>query len=244
MSQARVKVWCGLALFLLGITFASLSCGSGSKSQNLTGCYVNGAYYPNGNAPNDQCVCPVVGPCSIVFPALLGAMSSDRQSRTGTLLPTGQILLTGGRNGLADVIGTAALYDPQTRTPIPLTAAMTTPRVGHAATRLLSGQVLLTGGKDRSGTALNTAEIYDSVRQSFTALTATMTTPRAGHTAALLFNGQVLLRGGQDRLGSDLTDAELFDPVAGTFTTADDELWGRLRSQNEYSRTLERRNPR
>ena len=218
MSKARVKIWFHLAALLLAMTFASLGCGGASSK--TTGCYVNGVYYPNGNAPNGQCVCPPIGPCTITFPipAVIGATASVRQARTRTRLPNNQVLLTGGRDGSGTVLNTAELYDSVAQTSTALIARMTTARVGHTATRLLNGQVLLTGGRDGSGTVLNTAELYDPVAQTFTALTATMTTPRVGHKAALLLSGQVLLIDGQDSSGTVLNTAEVYDPMANAST--------------------------
>ena len=189
MSRPRVKSWRNLAALLLPVTLASFGCGGGSKV--AAGCYVNGVYYPNGNAPNDQCVCPPIGPCTITFPipSVIGVTASVRKARTATLLPSGQVLLTGGRDASGAVFNTAELYDSAAQESTALLATMTSPRVGHTATRLLNGQVLLTGGQDSSGTALNTAEVYDPVTQTFTALTAVMTAPRVGHTGALLRSG-------------------------------------------------------
>ncbi len=49
------------------VAFALVGCGKVSTQSG--GCSVNGTFYPNGNAPNDQCVCPPIGPCTISFPA-------------------------------------------------------------------------------------------------------------------------------------------------------------------------------
>ena len=224
MTKPKKRMRRSLVALLFLVTFASHGCGGGG-SKPLTGCYVNGTYYPNGNAPNDQCVCPVIGPCSITFPIPAGiALAAAHQVRTATLLPNGQILLTGGRDAKGIVLDTAELYDSTTRTSTTLRATLTTPRVGHAATRLLNDQVLLTGGRDGSGIALNTAEIYDPVLQSFTALAATMTTPRAGHTGVLLLDGKVLLSGGRGGPGTDPKTEEFYDPGSRTSTPAGHEL--------------------
>jgi N-acetylneuraminic acid mutarotase len=152
------------------------------------------------------------------FTRLTATMVTARYWHTATLLPNGQVLITGG-NGVNSAFNTAELYDPVANTFTALTATMTTNRAGHSATLLPNGKVLITGGADSYAVALfNTAEIYDPVAQTFTALTVTMTTPRAGHSATLLPNGTVIISGGAGPGGNDLTSAELYDPVANTFT--------------------------
>jgi WD40 repeat protein len=210
MSKMRVEIWRILTALLVPL-FVSLGCGGGNKM--MTGCYVNGTYYPNGNAPNGQCVCPPIGPCTITFP-VPAAMISARQ----TLLGNGQVLLTGGQDNSGTVRDTAGLYDPKTGTFMGLNATMTIPRIGHTGTLLENGRVLLTGGRDKSGAVRDTAEVYDPVAQTFSAITAAMVTPRVGHTATLLPNGQVLLSGGQESSGAVLITSELYDPMANSFT--------------------------
>ena len=151
------------------------------------------------------------------FTALTAAMTTARYDHTATLLPNGQVLITGGFDGSFAGLNTAELYNPTAGTFTALTATMTTPRYGHTATLLPSGQVLITGGLSNS-TTYNSAEVYDPVANTFTALTATMTTARAGHTATLLPNGKVLITGGLTG-GTGLDTAELYDPVANAFTT-------------------------
>jgi hypothetical protein len=65
-NMARTTIWGILAASLLATILALAGCGTPATPG---GCSVNGTYYPNGNAPNGQCVCPVIGSCSISFPA-------------------------------------------------------------------------------------------------------------------------------------------------------------------------------
>jgi hypothetical protein len=157
-------------------------------------------------------------PTTNTFTALTGRMRSARTHHTATLLPNGQVLLTGGQidtnNG--DGNNSAELYDPATQTFTAITATMTSPRGGHVAVLLPNGQVLLAGGFNNEPVALNSAELYDPTTQTFTAIVATMTSRRESPTATLLPNGQVLITGGGSSHIS-LNTAELFDPTTQTF---------------------------
>lgn len=158
-------------------------------------------------------------PLSNSFTALSATMRSVRTNHTATLLPNGQVLLTGGQdNNDGDGLNTAELYDPTTQTFTAITATMASPRGGHAATLLPDGKVLLTGGFNGGpGTLLSDAELYDPTTKIFTALGARMAVIRDQHRATLLPNGKVLLTGG---LTSKVivNTAELYDPTTRTFT--------------------------
>src|SRR5579863_2924900 len=185
---------------------------------------LTGGWNGSGSILNTAEVYEALPPSAQTFTALSATMTTAREGHRATLLPNGQVLVTGGFNNGSSALNTAELYDPVANTFTALTATMTSARQFHMAALLPNGQVLLTGGTDGSGTVLNTAELYDPVAQTFTALSATtgtpitMTSTRQGHTATLLPNGQVLLTGGTDGSGTVLNTAELYDPVAQTFT--------------------------
>jgi hypothetical protein len=84
------------------------------------------------------------------------AIGTGRSGPTATLLPNGQVLLTGGTTkaaaGGVTVTNTAELFDPSTGT-FAATGSMSTPRFSHLASLLSSGQVLVTG-------LSQTAELY------------------------------------------------------------------------------------
>jgi hypothetical protein len=160
-----------------------------------------------------------------------GDMGTERASHTATLLPNGNVLITGGFNNTA-VLATAELFDPATGTFTP-TGDMTSPRFAHTATLLQNGKVLIAGGSPSLGDLsggddtddLPTAEIFDPTTGTFTA-TGTMSNRRSQHAATLLASGKVLLTGGT--VGNA---AELYDPATGTFTPTTGELivggrWG------------------
>jgi hypothetical protein len=103
---------------------------------------------------------PVANTFSTV-PVLLQAPSANRQGYTGTLLPNGIVLITGGDGVSANQdVAAAFLLDPahSSWTQIP---DMPSPRVAHTANLLSNGLVLIAGG----GTAFNqggfaSAELY------------------------------------------------------------------------------------
>ena len=158
-------------------------------------------------------------PLTNAFTVLGATMTSLRCAHTATLLPKGQVLLTGGQTDTNDGDGsaTAELYDPVANSFTALTATMTTARGGHTATLLPNGRVLIAGGFNNSSIALNSAELFDPVTRTFTPLTATMTSRRENSVATLLPNGQVLLTGGGSS-GITTNTAEVYDPVGNSFT--------------------------
>src|SRR5262245_22555078 len=73
-----------------------------------------------------------------------GPLNLGRNSHTTTLLPNGQLLITGGIANNGNTTNSAELYDPVTGLNRS-TGAMITPRSSHTATLLLNGKVLVTG---------------------------------------------------------------------------------------------------
>jgi hypothetical protein len=161
-------------------------------------------------------------PTTQTFTAINATMTSARYDHAASLLPNGQVLLTGGVNSSGRVLDTAEVYDPVANTFTALKRTMTLGRRGHTATLLANGQVLIAGGVNniRYSAGLNTAEIYDPSAQTFTAVTATLVKRLVYHTATLLPDGQVFLAGGEEGngFGADLNATELYNPTAQTFT--------------------------
>jgi len=129
-------------------------------------------------------------------------MNVARINHTATLLPNGQVLVTGGNNNTDGYLDSAELYDP-TKGKWTLTRSMTVPREGHDAALLQNSQVLVAGGINASlglcGT-LASAELYNA------------------STGTSLPNGEVLAAGGTNCGGGALTSAELCNPSTGTWT--------------------------
>ena len=151
-----------------------------------------------------------------------GSMNAARQGHTATVLPHGEVLITGGQKniGFRSALAGAEIYDPNFGTFQP-TGSMSTPREGHTATLLRDGRVLIAGGSSNGITTTSTAEVYNPRTRRFITISP-MNVPREAHTATLLKNGTVLIAGG-GRGGMPggyivYANAEVFDPASNTFT--------------------------
>ncbi|MDC0715724.1 Kelch repeat-containing protein [Nannocystis bainbridge] len=91
--------------------------------------------------------------------AAAATMSEPRFDHTATRLPSGRVLVAGGR-GLGGVLASVEVYDPATDTWTPL-PPMTTPRWLHTATFVPGHGVLIVGGTVGSITSpLAAVELY------------------------------------------------------------------------------------
>jgi len=142
-----------------------------------------------------------------------GTMASARYGHTATLLESGEVLVVGGSNGAASVVG-AELYNPATNS-WSAAGSLGTGRRLHTATLLPSGKVLIAGGYDTG--YLASVELYDPAAKAFSPAAA-MASARELPTTTLLVSGKVLVAGGDD--GSFLLTAELYDPSANAWTAA------------------------
>jgi hypothetical protein len=152
------------------------------------------------------------------FTSLASTMTSVRERPTALPLPSGEVLIVGGRLGFL-FYNTAEMFDPVSQTFTSLANTMTSARYVSTATLLATGKVLITGGFPASGPPTNSAEMFDPATRTFTSLAPiAMALPRVEHTATLLPSGKVLIAGGTT--GSEYTNtAELFDPASPTFTS-------------------------
>ena len=145
--------------------------------------------------------------------AITASMATARYGHTATLLPAGNVLVTGGWTG-PNATASAELYNPTMGT-WTATGNMTAARHSQTATLLPSGKVLAAGGW--TGTSvIASAEVYDPSTGTWTA-TGNMTTGRREHMATLLSNGRVLVAGGYTGAGF-AASAELYDPASGAWT--------------------------
>ena len=133
-------------------------------------------------------------------------LTTQRTYHAATVLPSGQVLLTGGVDEQQNTLQTAELYNPATKTST-ATGMMNSPRAHHTSTLLSNGTVLIAGG-DTQGQELRSAEIYDPSTGKFSR-TPQMQARHAAHTATTLENGDVLIVGG--------LVAEIFNPKRGQF---------------------------
>jgi hypothetical protein len=123
-----------------------------------------------------------------------GTMTSARQGPTATLLPGGQVLITGGVDNDGMVLDTAELYDPATGL-FSQAGQMTTSRYAHLAAPLGDGDVLVAGGIDNAGSSLASAELFVAKSGSFVAI-APMSRDRFFVGATVLSSSEVLIAGG------------------------------------------------
>ena len=147
---------------------------------------------------------------------LTGSMSAGRALHTATLLPNGEVLVTGGFNSCDDDFCTdlsdAQIYDPVTGRWLH-TASMHAAREQQTATLLPDGDVLVAGGLNEGGgsgfaTTYSSAELYNPVFGTWKT-TGRMNEARAGQAATLLRGGWVLVAGG------GRATSEVYEPDSG-----------------------------
>jgi hypothetical protein len=191
--QTRKFIWCCVSLMVVvligGTAFAPVSPQPRAAITPISFWYLP---YIHGRQPNSW------------LPA--ANMIGNRTGHTATLLPSGQVLVAGGRGDWGG-IGTppmvrADLYDPVSNT-WSEAATMNSPHNSPTATLLPSGNVLMIG----QGVVSLAAELYNPVTNRWWTM-ATMHTARESHTATLLPSGKVLVAGGGDNNGP-LASAEL-----------------------------------
>ena len=142
-------------------------------------------------------------------------MMNARNNHVAVALEDGRVLIAGGKGSGEEILRSAELYDPSTKSWRDA-GVMSAGRVGHTATLLSDGRILIAGGQagDASHDSL---EIFDPARNRFETVPATLSSARTRHSAALLPDGRVLLAGGFN--GSiTVPTTDIFDPKQGTVT--------------------------
>ena len=174
---------------------------------------------------------PATAAASGTFTAT-GSMHAAHTQGKATLLPDGQVLVTGANSGGgAPALPSPELYDPVAGT-WAVTGQMNTPRIAATATLLPNGQVLVAGGSGGGSNALASAELYNPATGTWS-VTGSMRKGRsglngAGASATLLPDGQVLIAGGEDANFNLLSSAELYNPATGKFTPTGSMTTGRV----------------
>ncbi|HXJ80821.1 MAG TPA: FG-GAP-like repeat-containing protein [Candidatus Methylomirabilis sp.] len=147
---------------------------------------------------------------------LTGAMLTPRTGHQATLLPTGDVLVSGGLNSSSTaLVGAAEVYQATTGT-WSAGGIMNNPRRGHTAILLPTGKVLAAGGSTLSA-LLTSAELYDSTMGTWTLTNSNVVGGAAG---ALLANGTALVVGTMVVSGSLTTASQTFDPSTGMWAAA------------------------
>lgn len=140
-------------------------------------------------------------------------MLEPRHSHTAVLLPTGRVLVSGGKNASA-ALQSQVIFDPRTGEWL-WAGDLSTARAQHTATLLLDGQVLITGGENGSELSSSVLTGEGGASQGAGPLAAA----RYAHTAILLQDGKVLVAGGRS-VASALASVEIFDPATKSWSSA------------------------
>ena len=164
-----------------------------------------------------------------------GNLNVGRYYHEATLLPNGEVLVTGGTTTGNEVLASAELYDPGAGA-WTVTGSLHTARLLHTATLLANGKVLVAAGNDYVTGFTTKAELYDPTTGTWTS-TGNLNVGREDHAAMLLSDGRVLVAGGYGLAAGNtgsLASAELYDPITGTWT-----FTGSLHTPRQsYSATL------
>jgi N-acetylneuraminic acid mutarotase len=153
-----------------------------------------------------------------------GSMKSPRTLHWAILLPSGKVLVVGGRatEDTGDPLASAELFDPASGT-WKQTGSMSQERQNHTVTLLRDGKVLVAGGKNGNAggkKSFASAEIYHPETEKWTD-TKPMAHDRCQFTATLLADGRVLVVGGAAVPFFIARDsAEIYDPKLGTWSSA------------------------
>ena len=154
-----------------------------------------------------------------------GSMSTAREAHTATLLPNGEVLVTGGIafiSGSPVIFSSAELYNPATGT-WTKTSSMSVGREQHTATLLPNGQVLVAGGfhfDPSFNDSIASAELFTPAKGKWTA-TGSLNTPRYDHVALQLVTGNPLVLDGVDQSSGGtfkLNSTELYNSATGAWT--------------------------
>jgi hypothetical protein len=153
---------------------------------------------------------------------VLPPLTVARQAPAAILLPTGKVLIAGGKTP-SEVLDTAEIYDPVAKAFTAVPAVMGSKRFGASLASLPSGDVLITGGFALDAPT-KSAEVFSIATSTFSP-TGDMTVPRIGHSVTQLLSGKLLIAGGCPLLSAGActvmhASMELFDPVTSKFENA------------------------
>ena len=171
---------------------------------------------------------------SLLAPAFLApganALVNARFAHTTTLMPDGNILVTGGVTNTNTRTPSVEMYYMSANAYVAWPDTLDTARSSHTATLMSDGRVLIAGGFTGGGTPSANLEVCTPITGACASV-ANMAIPRGGHTATLLSKGtgregRVLLCGGQTTVANGVpvvtssasvtNTCELFNPADNT----------------------------
>lgn len=158
-------------------------------------------------------------------------LSVSRTAASATVLPSGEVLVVGGRvesGGVGSpLVSTSAveLYDSM-QDLVSAVAPLSAARDEHTATRLLDGRVMIIGGRTRTvvggapvDAVLASTLFFDPVTRAWSP-GPSLQTGRRSHVTLRLASGQLLVISGRDAGGSTVSTVELFNPATNMFSLA------------------------
>jgi N-acetylneuraminic acid mutarotase len=148
------------------------------------------------------------------------SLNFARSSATATVLPSGNVLVTGGWDG-ASARTDAEVYDPSNNS-WTVVSGMSNGRFNHTATLLNTGDVLICGGQTGAGPAVTaTCDLFTPLGAggSF-APTGSLLQARELHTSTLLQDGAVWVAGGWNPGSGYLVTTERYNPGTGAWQQA------------------------
>jgi hypothetical protein len=175
-----------------------------------------------------QFVTPAQGALFVANPG--GAMAVPRSSATITVLPNGNILVTGGWDG-ANARSDAEVYTPGVGVAAGVwttVAGMSSGRYNHTATLLLTGKVLVCGGQTGAAAVVTaTCDLFTPAGAGGAfAPTGSMLLGRELHSATILNDGTVWVAGGWNNDGAQnsnppfIVTTERYSPLSGAWLQA------------------------
>lgn len=185
----------------------------------------------NGDNTGTLASAELYDPASGTF-ALTGSLNTGRfYSSSAPLLPNGNVLITGGRDSMANIIESAEVYNSATGTFSYAGTGMSSRHFRATEVLLANGKVLIAGGDDNTAKPTSAAELYDSgYPQTVGAFTSkgSMIAARGLYAETQLPNGSVLIAGGSNGSAA-LSSAEVYNPGSGAFTATGSMSAGRVR---------------
>jgi hypothetical protein len=146
------------------------------------------------------------------FSAYAVGAVENRVNATATTMPSGDILILGGKSASAAALASGLVITPG-MSARPLSAALSVARAGHTATLTATAtpELLVCGGTDAAGVAQASCDVLD-VASYMIKRTLPLEIARTGHAATALETGPVVIAGGRDATGAPLASIEIYTP--------------------------------